>query len=260
MWITSAGLCTQNIQQRGSMCFAAMNAGEQWGDEERASNHWWYTLSVLDPNSDRGSKSGFCQSTNITIRGNMFVLASITLQSTFSPFLSFSGTPAVLLLFAVRHTVCFSCLAPLFSIKMAHRCWGGMMLKRADPRRGDKRARQREHWFQLTCGSVQDLGLEEYAGVLVCYAGEEQPLRLHGTPGYDDLGRTPSTLLDHWMWQLTPPFNPDYFCIKLHSNGCRIMIFNALRALWVHENESRRAWQVIDQLGVELKVIERNVV
>jgi len=35
------------------------------------------------------------------------------------------------------------------------------------------------HAVLLTCCSVQDLGLKEYAGVLVRDAGEEQPLGLH---------------------------------------------------------------------------------
>lgn len=122
--------------------------------------------------------------------------------------LSLSRAPAALLLFAVRPTVCSSCFAPLFSIKMSHRCPGGTMLKRADHRRGDKRARRREHWIQLTCCSVQDLGLEEYAGVLVFDAGEEQPLRLHGTPRHYDLQKTRRALLVQWTWTNYVQKNP----------------------------------------------------
>lgn len=49
---------------------------------------------------------------------------------------------------------------------------------------------------QLTCCSVQDLGLKEYAGVLVSDAGEEQPLGLHWTTGYYNLRNTGHTVLD----------------------------------------------------------------
>lgn len=46
------------------------------------------------------------------------------------------------------------------------------------------------HTIQLTCCSVQDLGLKEYAGVLVSDAGEEQPLGLHWTTRYHNLQST----------------------------------------------------------------------
>lgn len=50
--------------------------------------------------------------------------------------------------------------------------------------------------IQLTCCSVQDLGLEEYAGVLVGDAGEKQPLGLNWTTRYYNLRTTWWTLLD----------------------------------------------------------------
>lgn len=43
---------------------------------------------------------------------------------------------------------------------------------------------------RLTCCSVQDLGLKEYAGVLVGDAGEEQTLGLHRTTRDDNLRST----------------------------------------------------------------------
>lgn len=46
----------------------------------------------------------------------------------------------------------------------------------------------------LTCSSVQDLGLKEYAGVLVSDAGEEQSLRLHRTTRYYHLKGTSNTM------------------------------------------------------------------
>lgn len=44
--------------------------------------------------------------------------------------------------------------------------------------------------IQLTCCSVQDLGLKEYAGVLVSNAGEEQPFGLHWSTRYYHLRDT----------------------------------------------------------------------
>lgn len=148
----------------------------------------------------------------------MFVLASTTLQSTFSLCPSLSST--LLLFCCLQSDTLFVCLARChcFPLRLAHRCRGGMMLKRADHQRGDKRARPREHWIQLTCCSVQDLGLKEYAGVFVRYAGEEQSLRLYGTSGYDDLETTPCTILDQWMWTMG---SQAYFCNELHSKHCR---------------------------------------
>lgn len=43
------------------------------------------------------------------------------------------------------------------------------------------------HIIQLTCCSVEDLGLKEYAGVFVSDAREEQPLGLHWTTRYNNL-------------------------------------------------------------------------
>ena len=52
------------------------------------------------------------------------------------------------------------------------------------------------HIIHLTCRSVQDLGLKEYAGVRVGDAGEEQPLGLHWTTRNYNLRNTGDALLD----------------------------------------------------------------
>lgn len=79
------------------------------------------------------------------MRGNMLGFVSAALQSTLTMSRSLFLAPAAFLLLAVRPTVCLSCFAPLFSIKMAHRCQRGLILERADYRCVDKREQQREH-------------------------------------------------------------------------------------------------------------------